>query len=185
MATERTNGALSENQFCKIVNICFDFNRAAISEVIAHARIDAVLSNRPAPTCSKCGNTLGCVSCYNETANETREYRHHVLCSGDRRFPAGDPGHSCSCFELNPPPAERMFTVEQMREVGRKFQWEHTVEKIIAALDPPKPVLLCSHLFSRDPMVVCDRKLGHLGPCAPDNGADTLKAQAELAKERP
>jgi hypothetical protein len=66
MATERTNGALSENQFCKIVNICFDFNRAAISEVIAHARIDAVLSNRPAPTCSKCGNTLGCVSCYNE-----------------------------------------------------------------------------------------------------------------------
>lgn len=41
------------------------------------------------------------------------------------------------------------------------------------------PVLLCSHLFSRDPMVVCDRKLGHLGPCAPDNGLDTLKAQVE------
>jgi hypothetical protein len=59
------------------------------------------------------------------------------------------------------------------------------ITKILAALDPPKPVLLCSHLFSRDPMVVCDRKLGHLGPCAPDNGADTLKAQAELAKERP
>ena len=76
-------------------------------------KVIAVPSCVPAPVCSKCGNTLGCVSCYNETANETREYRHHVLCSGDRRFPAGDPGHSCSCFELNPPPAERTFTVEQ------------------------------------------------------------------------
>jgi hypothetical protein len=34
-----------------------------------------------------------------------QEYPHHVLCSGDRKFPAGVPGHSCSCFELKPAPA--------------------------------------------------------------------------------
>jgi hypothetical protein len=33
-----------------------------------------------------------------------QEYPHHVLCSGDRKFPAGVPGHSCSCFELKPAP---------------------------------------------------------------------------------
>jgi hypothetical protein len=163
-------------------------------------KVIAVPSCVPAPVCSKCGNTLGCVSCYNETANETREYRHHVLCSGDRRFPAGDPGHSCSCFELNPPPAERMFTVEQMREVGRKFQWEHTVEKIIAALDPPKPKMpeKSVEVFSmgvniegceRVWVVLVDKNPNHPLSCY-GLREDVAKAygstlRAELAKERP
>ena len=162
-------------------------------------KVIAVPSCVPAPVCSKCGNTLGCVSCYNETANETREYRHHVLCSGDRRFPAGDPGHSCSCFELNPPPAERMFTVEQMREVGRKFQWEHTVEKIIAALDPPKPKMpeKSVEVFSmgvniegceRVWVVLVDKNPNHPLSCY-GLREDVAKAygstlRAELAKER-
>ena len=162
-------------------------------------KVIAVPSCVPAPVCSKCGNTLGCVSCYNETANETREYRHHVLCSGDRRFPAGDPGHSCSCFELKPPPAERMFTVEQMREVGRKFQWEHTVEKIIAALDPPKPKMpeKSVEVFSmgvniegceRVWVVLVDKNPNHPLSCY-GLREDVAKAygstlRAELAKER-
>lgn len=26
------------------------------------------------------------------------EYKHYLWCNGDRRFPAGEPGHCCSCF---------------------------------------------------------------------------------------
>ena len=114
-------------------------------------KVIAVPSCVPAPVCSKCGNTLGCVSCYNETANETREYRHHVLCSGDRRFPAGDPGHSCSCFELNPPPVPPTFPKERWtkHEIAEAIRsnYHYTepgdgelfITKILAALDPPKP----------------------------------------------
>jgi hypothetical protein len=27
-----------------------------------------------------------------------REYKHFLACNGDRRYPAGEPGHCCSCF---------------------------------------------------------------------------------------
>ena len=129
-------------------------------------KVIAVPSCVPAPVCSKCGNTLGCVSCYNEA-------------------------HA---------PAERMFTVEQMREVGRKFQWEHTVEKIIAALDPPKPKMpeKSVEVFSmgvniegceRVWVVLVDKNPNHPLSCY-GLREDVAKAygstlRAELAKERP
>lgn len=27
-----------------------------------------------------------------------KEYRHHIVCNGDRRFPIGTPGKCCSCL---------------------------------------------------------------------------------------
>jgi hypothetical protein len=92
-----------------------------------------------------------------------------------------------------------MFTVEQMREVGRKFQWEHTVEKIIAALDPPKPKMpeKSVEVFSmgvniegceRVWVVLVDKNPNHPLSCY-GLREDVAKAygstlRAELAKER-
>jgi 8-oxo-dGTP pyrophosphatase MutT (NUDIX family) len=79
-----------------------------------------------------------------------RGYQHHVLCSADRRFPAGDPGHGCVCFEIKPPtptPTERTFTAEQVYEAaqaahtacGFTCEWRYFLNSMMDHLVPPKP----------------------------------------------
>lgn len=52
-----------------------------------------------------------------------REYMHHPLCNGDRRYPAGDAGHSCSCFSLHAPHTPQVGVPEDLLVKMRNAVW--------------------------------------------------------------
>ena len=46
------------------------------------------------------------------------EYPHLVICSGDRRYPAGVPGHSCCCLNL---PMQDLIRWQRAQRLSAKF----------------------------------------------------------------
>jgi hypothetical protein len=45
-----------------------------------------------------------------------REYKHWLYCNGDRRYPAGEPGHSCCCFNDKHARAVSRYVADESRQ---------------------------------------------------------------------
>jgi hypothetical protein len=131
------------------------FNARDCEEIAGELNIGLPASNRwlspagsneaPPSHCTECGEPLlrycGNPNCdafptfapraaLSRTPQEgQREYPHLLICNGDRRFPAGEPGHSCCCLNIDAQMMARALRaqerqpdseLEKLRELSEK-----------------------------------------------------------------
>jgi hypothetical protein len=95
--------------------------------------------------CPRCGEPLnrhthsrpeGCI------VEPPKEYKHWPWCNGDRRLPAGEPGHACCCFNVKAEKALQTI-LEQCQPAESKSAEELRCEDCGKLIINPEQVCLC------------------------------------------